>query len=316
MDFQIRPNITALMPSLYSGFTNPANSFDEQTLQDPHLLPALSADLARAVSEYAQITHDLYLLSRFGDLPLSLHYNTDSTTGSKACGGPTIRVRFAGCDGETVRAMCTEVGIKQGIIREDEGWRERDMDQDVMMSLRFPSVPLPAPTTQSHPFENHGRRRAMGIANEGSAHGSGSDDIGQVYFGRSNRVDPQDLSNEITSLTSSSLSLNLASGQSTGYSDVEREIDASPANIPSGNTHYHVSSPSHPAYGNDMFDGDNDSECWSQSTLDRHSPSLLGPRSRSRSQDEEEREEYEGMEGIYRFMRECDEAANHPSRRL
>lgn len=36
--------------------------------------------------------------------------------------GSTVQVRFPGCDGESVSRLCEELGVMRGLVRADEGW--------------------------------------------------------------------------------------------------------------------------------------------------------------------------------------------------
>lgn len=52
--------------------------------------------------------------------------------------GPILALRFPGCDGATVSRLCDEANVCRGIIREDEAWVH---DRDVEMALLFPLAP-------------------------------------------------------------------------------------------------------------------------------------------------------------------------------
>lgn len=52
--------------------------------------------------------------------------------------GPILALRFPGCDGATVSRLCDEANVCRGIIREDEAWAH---DRDVEMALLFPLAP-------------------------------------------------------------------------------------------------------------------------------------------------------------------------------
>lgn len=107
--------------------TSTGQSFEGQTLGTEGVLDMLSVDFARALKDLPAILTDLKRLATFGDLPISL------VTSHKT--GPTLLVRFSGCDAETVSHLCDEVGVRRGVIREDESWND---DKDVEMALLFP----------------------------------------------------------------------------------------------------------------------------------------------------------------------------------
>lgn len=127
LEFKLSPTITALSPSLSS--TCWEDSFNITSLNDINLLDTLATDFARALKDLAAILADLRLLSAFGDLPISL-----TTTSS----GPILSVRFPGCDADLVSRLCDEVGVRRGIVAEDEAWTS---EKDVEMALLFPFAP-------------------------------------------------------------------------------------------------------------------------------------------------------------------------------
>lgn len=124
LEFRLSPTITAMSASFPTS-TDP--SFEGQTLGTEGVLDILSGDFARALKDLSTILADLKRLAAFGGLPISL--TTCHTT------GPTLSVRFAGCDADTVNRLCDEVGVNRGVVREDEGW---NCDRDVEMALLFP----------------------------------------------------------------------------------------------------------------------------------------------------------------------------------
>ncbi|KAL8998002.1 MAG: hypothetical protein Q9169_002842 [Polycauliona sp. 2 TL-2023] len=124
LEFRLNPTITALSASFP---TSTGQSFGSQTLGTVGILDTLGADFARALKDLSAILTDLKRVAAFGDLPISL------TTLKH--GGSTLCVRFAGCDADTVSRLCDEVGVRRGVIREDEAWND---DRDVEMALLFP----------------------------------------------------------------------------------------------------------------------------------------------------------------------------------
>lgn len=124
IEFQLSPTITALSTTLF-----PQSVSGELTLADPDILFNLSADFAHALTEFSVVLTDLRSLSSLGALPITL-----STTPL----GPVLTCRFPGCDAESVTRLCDEVGIKRGIVREDEAWQR---DRDSEMALLFPLAP-------------------------------------------------------------------------------------------------------------------------------------------------------------------------------
>ncbi|KAL8863049.1 MAG: hypothetical protein Q9178_000422 [Gyalolechia marmorata] len=127
LEFRLNPTITALSASFP---TSTGRSLEAQTLGTAGFLDTLGADFARALKDLSAILTDLKRVAAFGDLPISL-------TTSKH-GGSTLSIRFAGCDADTVGRLCDEVGVRRGVIREDEAWND---DKDVEMALLFPFAP-------------------------------------------------------------------------------------------------------------------------------------------------------------------------------
>lgn len=128
LEFKLSPTITALSPVFSSA--NQQSTFGTTSLNDLDVLDNIATDLALAVKDLAVILADLRVLSAFGDLPISL--TTTST-------GPVLRIRFPGCDADLVSRLCDEVGVRRGIISEDEAWTA---EKDVEMALLFPFGPM------------------------------------------------------------------------------------------------------------------------------------------------------------------------------
>lgn len=121
IDFQISPTITAFgaLPDFHK-------SAGSETLNSEGLLDMLSVDFARALKDLAAVFNDLKRLSTLGDLPIVLHDRS------------TIRVRFPGCDAETVESLCDEVGVQRGRIAQDEDF---DIRAGADLALLFPFAP-------------------------------------------------------------------------------------------------------------------------------------------------------------------------------
>lgn len=130
IDFKVSPTITAVGPlaSLpHSGASSPTCEYPEATgLNNALLMSNLSIDFARALKDLAAVFNDLKHLSVLGDLPISLHETT------------TVRVRFPGCDIDSVEALCMELNIRRGIVGQDEGF---DAIAGTEMALLFPFAP-------------------------------------------------------------------------------------------------------------------------------------------------------------------------------
>ena len=128
VDFQISPTVTAL--GALGGLNISNKGYETKTLNSDGLMDLLSVDFARALKDLAAVLNDLKRLELLGDLPVFLHDKS------------TIRVRFPGCDAETVERLCDEVGVQRGRIVQDEDF---DLLNGVDLALRFPFAPsIPA----------------------------------------------------------------------------------------------------------------------------------------------------------------------------
>jgi hypothetical protein len=123
IDFHVNPTVTALSP-LGATFSNSV-SMQQQvpTLNTDGFLDVLSVDFARALQDLTAVMTDLKRLSALGDLAITLE------------NGSTLRVRFPGCDAESVERLCDEVGVQRGIVHQDP-----DFDASVggELALLFP----------------------------------------------------------------------------------------------------------------------------------------------------------------------------------
>ncbi|KAH8808320.1 hypothetical protein F5884DRAFT_365199 [Xylogone sp. PMI_703] len=135
IDFSINPTVTALSP--LAGLTFPfatAKVVDETNLNTEGFLDVLSIDFSRALKDLAATMNDLKKLAALGDLPVSLEQKS------------LIRVRFPGCDAETVERLCDEVGVQRGIIHEDVDFNKCFGGA---MALMFPYAPSCGATPSS-----------------------------------------------------------------------------------------------------------------------------------------------------------------------
>lgn len=135
IDFQIHPMITSLT-SFTSNFSTGSKMGQQVTpsLNDDGFLDCLAVDFSRALKDLAITMNDLKRLASLGDLPISLE------------GKSTLRIRFPGCDAETVERLCDEVGVQRGTIKQDLDYEEA---ADVRVALMFPFAPSSDPTLSS-----------------------------------------------------------------------------------------------------------------------------------------------------------------------
>jgi len=134
IDFSVNPTVTALTPL---GTQFPSGSTIEQSvpnLNTEGFMDILSVDFSRALKDLAAIMNDLKRLSSLGDLPITFEKKH------------ILRVRFPGCDIETVERLCDEVGVQRGIICQDEDF---DSTAGTQMALLFPFAPTSEHTLSS-----------------------------------------------------------------------------------------------------------------------------------------------------------------------
>ena len=258
LDFKISPTITALCPS----FSAEKSNLDLTSLNDIDLLSTLTSDFARAIQDLSLILADLRALSTFGDLPISL---THTPT------GPILNVRFPGCDADLVSRLCDEVGVRRGVVVEDEGWHTAQFgkggqaEKDVEMALLFPFAPNSTPSIPSeggdyyftHPTQRQRQPERLDWRNMLSPHQHSQYSAGSL---RDNR------SVEDTTLKSPGLP---AHSPISGYESL-RESD-----FASEDPYFHTASP------------------------------VTAP---ATCRTKVESGEYEGLEGIYKFLQVCEEA--------
>jgi len=134
IDFSVNPTVTALSPL---GAAFPYGSTMQQStpnLNTDGFLDVLSVDFSRALKDLAATMNDLKRLSSLGDLPISLEQNS------------ILRVRFPGCDAQTVEKLCDEVGVQRGIIHQDPDF---DASCGARVALIFPFAPTSEHTLSS-----------------------------------------------------------------------------------------------------------------------------------------------------------------------
>lgn len=135
IDFQLSPTVTAF--GVLSALNKESGAPADVTLNSDGLADLLAGDFARSLKEFSIVLNDLERLSTLGDLPIILHDRS------------TIRVRFPGCDAETVERLCDEIGLQRGRITQDEDFGTRNGSD---MALLFPFAPSVAPTSDTESF--------------------------------------------------------------------------------------------------------------------------------------------------------------------
>ena len=228
VDFKVTPTITALGP--LSSIPRSSAVQAEQSLNCEGFMDVLSVDFARALKDMVAIMNDLKKLSTLGDLPISLH---DSTT---------LRVRFPGCDGDSVERLCIEVGVRRGITHQDEAFDDHNGTQ---MALLFPFASSKTPSEATYSPQLQPSKRA-----------------------KARKADWEDMMSEHSQPHDSN--------QSVTSHDFEDVVAENPwLSSPSGYSSLHGSDEGDVAQ---YFDSSNRAA------------------------------EYEGLEGVYKFLEECDRA--------
>lgn len=124
VDFSVNPTVTALSPLAGAlSFGTQKMSPAAPSLNTSGFLDILSIDFSRALKDLAVTMNDLKKLSSLGDLPITLENNH------------ILRVRFPGCDAESVERLCDEVGVQRGIVHQDADF---DTAMGTQMALLFP----------------------------------------------------------------------------------------------------------------------------------------------------------------------------------
>ena len=129
VDFKVTPTITAV--GSLSEVPDASRTHEQESLNNTCVMKMLSVDFARGLKDLAMIMNDLQKLSVLGDLPLSLPDHS------------TLRVRFPGCDADTVHCLCEELGIRRGLVHQDEDF---DSSNGTEIALLFPFAPSRTPS--------------------------------------------------------------------------------------------------------------------------------------------------------------------------
>ena len=127
VDFKLTPAMTALSPLGAAALQQKSEDVEVPTLNTEGLMDVLSVDFARALKDYAAIMKDLQRLQTLGDLTITLEPDS------------VLRVRFPGCDADTVEALCNEVNVMRGVIGQDADF-DSSYGQDIALKFPFASM--------------------------------------------------------------------------------------------------------------------------------------------------------------------------------
>ena len=235
LDFKVTPMITAIGP-LSSIPRAQSQQQTQDSLNCEGLLDVLSVDFARALKDLAAIMNDLKRLATLGDLPISL------------LNGATLRVRFPGCDADSVECLCQELGIRRGFVYQDVDFDEHNGTE---MALLFPFASSKTPSEATLSPKVQPRQLHKGEQVEWAE---------MISARQSPRYSTQSMT-------------------SHDFEEIE-DVEVNPwASSQSGYSSLHASD-----------EGDVAGYFQSQ-PMSVHQPS-----------------EYEGLEGVYKFLEECDRA--------
>ena len=164
LDFRVSPTITALSPlgvifpfTTTEGGSAKAEVAAAATLNTDGFLDVLSLDFARSLQDLAAVMTDIKSLAVLGDLPVTIEK-----------GNSIIRVRFPGVDAQTVERLCDDIGLRRGVIGQDDAF---DASVGAPLALRFPFAP--------------DESSAKTISSPGGSlrsHGSGDSEIGEMLL--------------------------------------------------------------------------------------------------------------------------------------
>jgi hypothetical protein len=263
VDFKVTPTITAIGPLANIPRSPSAANCDyemeQDTLNNTTLMSNLSIDFARALKDLAAIMNDLKHLATLGDLPISLHNST------------TLRVRFPGCDADTVESLCHELGIKRGFVGQDEDF---EVNNGVEMALLFPYAPSELPSEASE-VEEYFTQPAKRVKRD--------------------RVEWHEMLSPVHQPSAGFSHVSATSQSADAFEMIEGVMGPNPwLSSPSGYSSLHTSE----VRGED-FDG--------QLNMGSFSPGQAQPWNRPPG-DSGGGKGFEGIEGIYRFIEECDRA--------
>ena len=169
--------------------------------------------------------------------------------------------------------LCDEVGVRRGIIVEDEAWNEKS-NKDVEMALLFPFAPSTSPSVLSEDENDDDAARYFTFNNKK-----------RMMENPAVQQDQLDWRHMMLSPSTHPSSLH----DNTSFIDEDFATLKSPIITP----HYSRSPSGYETLRDSDFDPDD--------------PFLSPLRAPSHDTRSRRSEEYEGVEGIYRFLRECED---------
>ena len=181
-----------------------------------------------------------------------------------------LRVHFAGCDSDTVETLCDELNIQRGIVTQDADF---DAFAGTEVALLFPFAPSTAPSEHKDTIEQWFSEPPKRMGKREKVEWAGM--LTPSDTSSASEISPDQFS------TCSALSEDLCN-EEFAYVEMSNpwDVEAASVSTPSGYETLHYSSPS----------------------------TSSASRGRGRVNETEGPLEYQGFEGIYRFIEECDSA--------
>jgi len=288
VDFKVTPTITAVGPlsTVPKSASYTSSSHDEcvdsfpvehanaATITNPTIMTTLAVDFARALKDLAAIMNDLKRLATLGDLPLVLINPT------------TLRVRFPGCDAETVESLCQELNIRRGIVGQDDDFEAK---HGAEMALLFPFAPSKAASEADHYDGRHAAKRTK--RDNIDWHGMLSPATPPHHV-VSLSTDSQDFEFETINLLPHRAHTQEVMGFMTSEGDIIDNPWLGSRPISAQMSDYSSLHPSDGAAEDDV------AMYFSPNHQQMHTSNSM----------KQSHEDYEGLEGIYRFIEQCDQA--------
>lgn len=146
--------MTALSPLSAAAVQQKNADVEVPNLNTEGFMDVLSVDFARALKDYTAIMKDLQRLQTLGDLTITLE------------SGSVLRVRFPGCDADTVEALCNEFNVMRGVIGQDDDF-DSCYGQNIALQFPFASMTEKALTSPALSLRSETDYDAESIEDEG-----------------------------------------------------------------------------------------------------------------------------------------------------
>ena len=251
----------------------------------------LASNFARAVRDLITVNNELKKLACLGDLPITLDYKST---------GPELVVSFPGCDQRTVESLCNELRICRGWVVEDEGWSQ---DKDVEMALLFPFADSKGDSLTEDVSPERKYRQAQRYFQARDDEEWDGEEVAPPPFGAAESTLSDDGHDTPGTTTPTSTITS-----STFFLDHQHQTSGSiTPSLPPNDMNNHEC---HSLDSTSQFNDDDGSTPVLLPTTTSPNPptSQVGNSSSSSNMmmSSINNNSYDGIEGIYRFLRECD----------